>query len=170
MRRVRLSVAMSLDGYIAGPHGESDWIARDPEFDFRTHFAQFDTVLVGRRTFEAMRRQGRGSIEGMKTFVFSRTLNPAEFPDVTVSSEPAAWISTLKAATGKDIWLFGGGSLFCSLLEMGLVDSVEIALMPVLLGSGLPLTPRLTELANLRLRGHRVYAQSGAVLLDYVPA
>ena len=56
MRRIRYAVATSLDGYIAGPKGEADWIIMDPEIDFRAIFAQFDTVLIGRRTFEGMAR------------------------------------------------------------------------------------------------------------------
>jgi dihydrofolate reductase len=74
MRRVRYSVAMSLDGYIAGPKGEADWIIMDPDIDFRAVFKQFDTVLLGRQTFEAMVRGGNAGMAGMKTFVFSRTL------------------------------------------------------------------------------------------------
>ncbi len=54
MRRVRYAVAMSLDGYIAGPNGEADWIIMDPEIDFQVLFEQFDTFLMGRRTFEGM--------------------------------------------------------------------------------------------------------------------
>ncbi len=54
MRRVRYVVAMSLDGYIAGPNGEADWIIMDPDIDFRALFEQFDTFLMGRRTFEGM--------------------------------------------------------------------------------------------------------------------
>ena len=52
MRRIRYAVAMSLDGYIAGPKGEADWIIMDPEIDFTGTFEQFDTFLLGRRTFE----------------------------------------------------------------------------------------------------------------------
>ncbi|MFQ5528803.1 MAG: dihydrofolate reductase family protein [Gemmatimonadota bacterium] len=54
MRRVRYSVAASLDGFIAGPDGEFDWILMDPDIDFEALYGQFDTLLVGRRTFEGM--------------------------------------------------------------------------------------------------------------------
>ena len=56
LRRIRYQVAASLDGYIAGSKGEADWIITDPDIDFHAHFAQFDTVLIGRRTFEGMVR------------------------------------------------------------------------------------------------------------------
>ena len=58
MRRVLYGGAMSLDGYIAGPNGEYDWIVMDPEIDFAAMAAGFDTYLIGRKTFDAMRRMG----------------------------------------------------------------------------------------------------------------
>jgi dihydrofolate reductase len=84
MRRARYSVVMSLDGYIAGPQGEADWITIDPEVDFTAIFSQFDTILVGRRTFAAMVTAGRASMPGMKTFVFSRTLRQEDYPEVAI--------------------------------------------------------------------------------------
>src|SRR6202022_5156162 len=73
MRQVRYGVAMSLDGYIAGPNGEADWIIMDPEIDFKAIYSQFDTMLMGRRTFEGMKAAGGGgSTPGMQVFVFSR--------------------------------------------------------------------------------------------------
>ena len=84
MRRVRYSVVMSLDGYIAGPRGEADWITIDPEVDFTAIFSQFDTILVGRRTFDAMVTVGRASMPGMKTIVFSRTLRQEDHPEVAI--------------------------------------------------------------------------------------
>jgi dihydrofolate reductase len=66
---------MSLDEYIAGPKGEADWIIMDPEIDFTALFNQFDTMLLGRKTFEAALKQGgAAAMPGMQTYVFSRTL------------------------------------------------------------------------------------------------
>jgi dihydrofolate reductase len=165
MRRIRYLVAASLDGYIAGPNGEFDWIIQDPEIDFAEMFAQFDTFLVGRRTFEAM--AGGPKLSG-KVIVFSRTLRPEDHPDVTiVAGNEREILDGLRKEPGKDIWLFGGGELFRCLLDAGLVDTVEVAVIPVLLGGGIPLLPSPARMARLKLTGHRVYAATGIVSLRY---
>jgi dihydrofolate reductase len=169
MRRIRYAVAASLDGYIAGPKGEADWIISDPDIDFRALYDQFDTALIGRRTFEGMARGKRkpGAMPGMKTFVFSRTLRQRDHPKVTIVADNAAeTVAALRAESGKDIWLFGGGLLFGSLLDAGLVDTVEVAVIPVLLGEGLPLLPPPTRRARLKLTAHKVY-KTGIVSLEY---
>ena len=168
MRRIRYQVATSLDGYIAGPKGEADWIIMDPDIDFRALFAQFDTVLIGRRTFEGMARGKKkaGAMPGMKTLVFSRTLRQHDYPKITIVAENAEeTLTALRAESGKDIWLFGG-LLFRSLLDAGLVDTVEVAVMPVLLGGGIPLLPFPAKQAKLKLTGHKVY-KTGIVSLEY---
>jgi dihydrofolate reductase len=152
MRRVWYSVAASLDGYIAGPRGEFDWIPDEPAIDWGAFMARFDTVLMGRGTFEAALRQGRGGgVPGMTTYVFSRTLRPADHPDVTVvAGDAAGVVAGLRRGAGKDIWLMGGGVLFQCLLDAGLVDRVEAGVIPILLGGGIPLLPgpaRRTRLA-----------------------
>jgi len=169
MRRIRLSVAMSLDGFIAGPNGEHDWIVMDPDIDFGALMGAFDTVLLGRKTYEAMRHHGGAGMPGMQAYVFSRTLRQANCQGVTVSDNPQETLAELKAADGKDIWLFGGGELFRSLLELGLVDTVELAVIPVLLGNGLPLLQHAAGRARLRLLSHRVYPRTGTVSLVYRP-
>jgi dihydrofolate reductase len=169
MRRVRYAVAMSLDGHIAGPNGEADWIILDPEIDFRALFEQFDTFLLGRRTIEGIGGAGGGGQPGVQTIVFSRTLRQQDYPNVTIVSEdPEQVLADLKVKPGKDIWLFGGGSLFRSLLEARQVDAVEVAVIPVLLGEGIPLLPPKpsSERFKLKLTSSRAL-KSGIVSLEY---
>jgi dihydrofolate reductase len=171
MKRLRYSVAMSLDGYIAGPQGEADWIIMDPEIDFGAIFSEFDTLLMGRRTFSAagaMGGSGGGPFGNIKVVVASRTLNPRDYPKVTViSGELGPAVTALKQESGKDIWLFGGGDLCRSLLDLGLVDSIEVAVIPVVLGEGIPLVPPRGTSAPLRLTKHYVFQKTGTVSLAY---
>jgi dihydrofolate reductase len=173
MRRLRYGVAMSLDGYIAGLKGEFDWIPFDPEIDFSATYDRFDTFVMGRKTFEVTNQSHSyegGAYPGtnIQKVVVSRTLRASDYPGVTIiNANVAEAITALKSRPGKDIWLFGGGNLFQSLLGMGLVDCVEVAIVPVLLGAGIPFLPSLAAKASLSLESHRVYKKSGIVSLEY---
>ena len=165
MRRLRYGVAMSLDGFIAGPQGEYDWIVPDPSIDFAAIFAGYDTLLMGRLTYEVARtRPLTGS--GHRWVVVSRTLKQEEHPNVTVlSSGVEEGVAAKKAQPGKDIWLMGGGVLFRGMLDAGLVDTVEVAVMPVMLGSGVPLLPEGRR-QTLHLEESRALP-SGTLMLSY---
>lgn len=169
MRKIVYSVAMSLDGYLAGPNGEADWIVMDPEIDFMGMMTRFDTILMGRRTFEATQGLGDGGpMPGVTTVVVSRTLRQEDHPGLTIVAEDVeGTVSRLRAGSGKDIWLFGGGSLFRSLLDFGLVDTIEVAVIPVLLGGGIPLLPSRAERTTLRLVSSKAYKATGTVMLEY---
>ena len=169
MRKVVYGGAMSLDGFIAGPNGEFDWIVSDPDMDFAAMMARYDTFLIGRKTFEAIRRMGSEAppTPGIQSIVFSRTLRQADYPDVTISTDAERVVADLRTRPGKDIAVFGGGELFRSLLAAGLVDQVGVSLIPVLLGGGIPFLPSPADRARLKLRSHRVYEKTGTVGLEY---
>lgn len=168
MQKIRYNVAMSLDGYISGPNGEADWIMPDPEVDFAALWAQFDTGLMGRKTYDAAKaRLGEAAFSGMKVAVVSRTMKQSDHPNIAVISELThERIKALRSQSAKDIWLFGGGELFRSLLEMDEVDMVEVSVMPILLGNGIKLLPSPAAQTKLNLSSQKIY-RSGIVSLAY---
>lgn len=169
MRKVIFGGAVSLDGYIASPGGGYDWIVMDPDMDFAAFATRFDTYLIGRKTFDAMRRMGsdRESMPGIQNIVFSRTLKQRDHPAVTISADAEGLVSDLRTRPGKDIALFGGGELFRSLLAARLVDGIGISLIPVLLGGGVPLLPPPSARVTLKLRQQRLYEKTGIIGLEY---
>jgi dihydrofolate reductase len=168
MSRIRYGVAMSLDGFIAGPNGEADWIVIDPDYNFAELWAQFDTALMGRLTYQAaLARLGEPAFQSVKTYVASRTLDPADHPNATIlKALNRESLQSLRAQSKKDIWLFGGGALFAQLLALGEVDTVEVTIIPVLLGAGIPLLPSPAQRKRLHLQEHKIY-RSGTVHLVY---
>ena len=169
MRRVRYALVSSLDGFIAGPNDEFDWITDDPEVDSAQDFTRYDTALIGRRTFDVMRAHGQPAVSGMKNYIFSRTLNSIDIPQTSIlSTTPEQTVAELRSApdNGKDIWLFGGGELFRTLLAAHLVDEIELLLIPILLGGGIPLLPPSPQRVQLALQQQRSY-KSGTLSLTY---
>lgn len=159
---------MSLDGFIADTKGGHDWIIMDPSFDFAGFMAEFDTVLLGRKTYEATRGMGGSGMPGMRAVVCSTTLNPAVHADIEVVPQAEAFVRELKQAPGKDVWLFGGGGLFGTLLDSGVVDQIEVSLIPIMLGEGVPLIPAGVRPVVLRLLESKTLS-NGTVCTRYEP-
>jgi dihydrofolate reductase len=167
VRQLRYSVAASLDGYIAGPNGEFDWIVIDPEIDFAAMYAGFSGLVMGRRSYDVYVATGGGVGPSLPTYVYSRTLPEGERDGVTFAPDAVSHVRGLKQSPdGKPLWLWGGGDLFRELAQAGLVDGVDVAIIPVLLGGGIPLLPPGPRL-SLRLRAHRPYAATGTMFLEY---
>lgn len=173
MRRLRYSVAATLDGFIADPNGGYDWIVMDPAIDFAAAFAEFDAFVMGRKTWDISAKVDPAEMgmadmfAGKEVLVFSRTLKSAR-PGITIlDTDPAETVRTMKAKPGKDIWLFGGGSMFRTLADAGLVDTVEVAIMPVLLSQGVPLLAPGAPIIGMTLDKCETLPKSGIVMLTY---
>ena len=150
MRKVIYYVGVSLDGCLASADGSFEWLNRasakaeaaGEDFGMAELFARIDTVVMGRKTYEVMLKFGPGGYPKVKNLVFSRTLPPSTHKGVEViAADAAPLVAELKKSPGKDIYLCGGGQLAQSLLRHGLVDEIQMGVVPVLVGDGLPCFP-----------------------------
>ena len=170
MRTVIFGVANSLDNFIARADHSVDWLlwSDDVASYVKEFWKPIDTVLMGRKTYEAGLRLGTSSYPGVANYVFSRSMREAPDPAVRiVSTDAVAFVRELKDAEGGDICLMGGGELAHSLFEAGLIDEVGVNVHPVLLGAGVPLFPAaMSHQIDLRLLECRPFTR-GCVLLRY---
>ena len=168
MCTLRYSVAASLDGFIAGPNGEYDWIPIDPEIDFEAMYAGFGGLVMGRKSYDVFVATGGAPGPALPTYVYSRTLPEGERDGVTFVRDAVSHVRSLKAASdGKPLWLWGGGNLCRELAAAGLLDGIDVAVIPVVLGNGLPMMATPGPQLSLKLRTQRLYAQTGTLFLQY---
>jgi dihydrofolate reductase len=167
MRRVKLFIATSLDGFIARPDGGVDWLYTDGDFGMRAFFASVDTALIGRKTHDQMVGWGHPAHEGMDNYVFSRTRRADDgVPVRYVPNDIESFVGRLRRQPGKDLWLVGGADLIAGFRERDLIDDVILSVHPVLLGDGIPLFPGRHDQLNLELTRCAQY-ERGLVQLWY---
>ncbi len=190
MRKLVYYVAASLDGYIAAPDGSWEFFGLHDELSayIGGHYPEtlptvlreqlgitappqvFDTVVMGRGTYEPALRMGITSpYAHLEQFVFSTTLDPATDPAVNVvADDPVAYLRTLKDQPGRDIWLCGGGAFAGAVRSE--IDEFVVKLNPVLVGDGIPLVGGPFEPRQLTLVDATPVGGSGVVVLRYVTA
>jgi dihydrofolate reductase len=169
MRKVTYGGAISLDGYLAGPNEEIDWLRYSDEVAeiMQESFRGVDTMLMGRKTWEFGQKMGGGPpMKGVTTYVFSRSLTEVSGGAQLVGSDAADFVRDLKATEGGDILVMGGGELGTSLVDAGLVDEIGFSIQPVLLGGGIPAFRDLSHRVELELVETRAI-KPGCVLVKY---
>jgi len=169
MRKVILGLAVSLDGFIEGPNGEYDWCLTDQDYGMKAFFERVDTVFVGRKTYEMSlgMEGGDWGMPKMKEYIFSTTLDTVKKGAILMKGDIKKEVDKIKNEKGKDIWMFGGASLTASLMNLGLIDELWLAVHPILLGSGKPLFSGIKERIHLQLTNCETYS-SGLVSLKYI--
>jgi dihydrofolate reductase len=168
MRKLILSVAVSLDGFIEGPKGEYDWCMTDPGYSLNDFFKRVDTIFVGRKTYQMSSGMEGGppGFPKFKEYIFSTTLDKVKQGATLIKSDIKHEVEKIKEEKGKDIWLFGGASLTTSLMNLGLIDELLLAVYPVLLGGGKPLFNNIKDRINLTLVDTKAYS-TGLISLTY---
>lgn len=170
MRKLKYHVAITADGFIAREDGSFDCFPAEGEHvtDYLKSLQSYDTVLMGRRTYEVGLNMGvTDPYPHMRSFVFSRTMKAGPNPRVEVVADDAVEVvRRLKSEQGKDIYLCGGADLATQLFKENLIDEVILKLNPLLLGSGIPMLHDLGTHVDLDLIGSKEY-ESGVVLLTY---
>jgi dihydrofolate reductase len=167
MRKVVLFIASSLDGYIARPSGDIDWLFTDQDYGYSEFFASVDTVLLGRKTYEQVLTFGEYPYEGVKSYVFTKNpLFQAENNVELVTEDIKKFIDNLRQADGKNIWLVGGSQLTYDFMNHNLVDELILSIHPIVLGEGIPLFANQTNSHSLRLTNCQTYSSS-LVQLSY---
>ncbi len=167
MRKVVLSVGISLDGYIARPNGAVDFLFMPKDYSMARFMKTVDLLVMGRKTYEVAVQMG-GSFEGSPpAYVFSHSLAPGERDGVVfIDDSPVAFLKRIRKTRGKDLWLMGGGELARAFLSADLVDEIHLGIVPVLLGQGIPLFPSGFPQREFALVENNTYAK-GMVALRY---
>lgn len=163
MRKVILNLAVSLDGFIEGTAGEfgcfTDQDYSDGQFD------RFDTVLMGRKSYELTVKMNE--MPRMKVYVFSDTPKQAEHGAVVPRESFVQTVLELKQSEGSDIWFFGGADLLTDFLKSSLIDELQLAVHPILLGAGKRLFQgQIQERISCSLSSVKAY-DTGLVMMKY---
>ena len=171
-RKIIVHIAASADGYIARADDDLEWLTSRPApagfYGMNAFMKTIDTLLLGRKTYEASLRLGGKFDAKTKTIVFSRHAPPADIPPGVEfeSGGVAAVVQRLRERPGKDIWLMGGGELIASFLDAQAIDEFVVSVVPVFIGDGIPLIARRHRHVPLELQSVERF-DDGLVQLHY---
>jgi dihydrofolate reductase len=182
MRKIILNLAITLDGFIEGPHGELDWLVRDEEIDFGDILNEImsdkDMIFYGRVSYEKWGnfsadenasqkiKDAYKLLHSKKKYVFSKTKRSDGTDATFINSDIKERVMQIKDQPGKNIWLYGGAKLTTTFLNLDLIDEYRLAVHPVILGRGKPLFQNIEDSHKLILTDAKGY-KSGVTLLNY---
>ncbi len=188
MRKLKLQVQMSVDGFVAGPNGELDWMVWDWDDDLKSYVGQLTesigTILLGKKMVDGFithwmevagnpdHPEHAAAVKFVETpkVVFSRTLSRSEWENTVIApGDLAAEVNRLKSQAGKDMIVYGGATLVSALIQAGLVDEFYLFVNPAVLGSGLTIFKDLNQRLDLRLM-RSIPFDCSIILLQYEPA
>jgi dihydrofolate reductase len=185
MRKLKLQIQMTLDGFIAGPNGEMDWMTLNWSEDLNQYVTEItnpvDTILLGRKLAEGfipywteglnkpIPEDGAKKMVETPKVVFSKTLTKSEWNNTVIAiGELANEVNAIKNMKGKDMIVYGGGAFVSSLIKENLIDELHLFINPVVIGKGMPIFQEVLEKQNFKLVASQQFA-CGIIVLTYYP-
>ena len=159
MRKIKLFIASSLDGYIAKKDGSVDWLPENVDSGYAPFYSSIDTILMGKKTYEQILTFGKYPYKDKTSYVFTRNTNKQKDENVEFTSDVKEFVEKLISSSGKDIWLVGGSDIASTFLNHKLVDELILSVIPVVLGKGIPLFNNIKEEIKLELTKTTEYAE-----------
>ncbi|TYP79657.1 dihydrofolate reductase family protein [Paenibacillus methanolicus] len=160
-KKTILYIAMSLDGYIAREDGSVDWleeVAGEGDNGYGKFYEGIGSIIMGRATYDiCLGLSDTWMYAGKPCYVYSRTARPSEGLVEFTSEPPEQLIERLRQTSQGHIWLEGGGEIVRLFLERDLIDEMQIAIIPTVLGQGIPLFPAGTKSVSFRLAATETY-------------
>lgn len=181
MRKLKLQVQMSVDGYIAGPNGEMDWMIWNWDDELKNYVKEItepvDCIILGRKLAQGFiphwasipEEEGANKMNNTKKVVFTKTLDKSEWDNtILAKGDLVDEISKLKKQDGKHMITYGGANFVSALIKNGLIDEFHLFINPTAIGSGMTIFNELDSRQNLSLV-KSVSFDCGIVVLYYKP-
>jgi dihydrofolate reductase len=171
MRKIKLYLAISLDGYIARENGDIDWLEQfensREDYGYKEFYKTIDVTIMGNKTYNQVLGFGEFPYKDKKNYVLTRRndLEEAEFVKF-INHDIIVFIKNLKTQNGNDIWLIGGAEVTELLHNNDLIDEYIIFIMPILIGRGIPLFTQNAKPSKFKLKFNKSY-ESGVIQLVY---
>jgi dihydrofolate reductase len=187
MRKIKLQMQLTLDGFVGGPNGEMDWMTWNWDDELKSYVSELtnevDCILIGHNLAKGFipywasvkadpsnPEQPFGSLmTDTPKVVFSRTLQSSEWDNTTIANDPVQEVKRLKAQPGGDIIIYGGASLVSSFIKHDLIDEYNLFVNPVAIGNGLPIFKENDKKFELKLVSATPFP-CGIVTFQYVPS
>jgi dihydrofolate reductase len=181
MRKLKLQVQMTIDGYVGGPNGEMDWTARDWDDELKKYVAEItepvDCIVLGRKLAQGFiphwashpEQEGADKFNSTKKVVFTKTLDKSEWDNTVLAKGGLVdEITKLKKQDGKDIIAYGGATFVSALIKQGLIDEFHLFINPTAIGNGMAIFTELDSKQKLTLVKSTSF-DCGIVVLNYEP-